>query len=35
LNIQPSVPKTHVISIDFENSNPRLIAPQQITSLGL
>lgn len=32
---QPSVPKTFVISIDFETSNPRLIAPQQIASLGL
>jgi hypothetical protein len=32
---QPSVPKTFVISIDFENSNPRLLAPQQIASLGL
>jgi hypothetical protein len=32
---QPSVPKTFVISIDFEKSNPRLIAPQQIASLGL
>jgi hypothetical protein len=32
---QPSVPKTFVISIDYENSNPKLIAPQQIASLGL
>jgi hypothetical protein len=31
---QPGVPKTFVISIDFEKSNPRLLAPQQIASLG-
>jgi len=32
---QPSIPKTFVISIDLEKSNPRLAAPQQIASLGL
>jgi hypothetical protein len=32
---QPSVPKTTVITVDFEESNPRLIAPQQIATLGL
>jgi hypothetical protein len=32
---QSTVPKTYVISLDFEKSNPRLLAPQQIASLGL
>lgn len=32
---QPTIPKNIVLTIDFETSNPRLVAPQQITSLGL
>jgi hypothetical protein len=31
----PSVPTGFVITLDFETSNPRLLAPQQIASLGL